>query len=42
VACLIYAATHTIERMSADASQVIFAMVSGVTGSIGSKKIQKI
>jgi hypothetical protein len=36
-----YAATHSIERVSADASQVIFAMVSGVTGSIGSKKTQK-
>jgi len=35
-----YAAPHGIERVGAGAPQVIFTRVSGVMGSIGSKKTQ--
>jgi hypothetical protein len=36
-----FAAAHGIERVGAGAPQIIFTMVSGTMGSIGSQKTEK-
>jgi hypothetical protein len=35
-------AAHDLERVSAGAPQIVFTMVSSVTGSIGSQKYERI